>query len=226
MVESLFPAGVVAVEATGALWEAPLLPLEAACVAGVGPRRRQQFAAGRACARQALARLGLPPEPLLQEVDRSPRWPAGVRGSISHTEGRCAAAVARGRDLGGLGLDIERIGRVTDRVLPRIATRREREWLARLAPVCEEAATLLFSAKESVYKCLGRPLARPLGWHDVEIELDLQAGAFGVQVLLTDVARGGVPARLEGRFALEAGYVATGLTLPLPHSAATAPHSR
>ncbi len=208
-IETLFPAGVVVVEARGTLWDAPLLPEEEGCVEGAIERRRRQFAAGRACAREALARLGLPPAPLLREADRSPRWPEGVVGSISHCDTRCAAAVARGGDFAGIGLDIERRGRLRDHLLPRVATPRERARLA--APgASQDLPTLLFSAKESVYKCLARRLPRTLGWHDVEIDFG-PGPRLGVRLLFEAAP---LPTRLEGRFTLTGDTVATGVALP------------
>ncbi|MDJ0849619.1 MAG: 4'-phosphopantetheinyl transferase superfamily protein [Myxococcota bacterium] len=211
-IEALFPEGVVVVVASGALWDAPLLPEEERCVAGAAERRRRQFAAGRACAREALARLGAPPAPLLRQADRSPRWPEGVVGSISHCDGRCAAAVAWEADFAGLGLDVERRGRATDRLLPRVATPRERARLE-AAEAGNELLTLLFSAKESVYKCLSRHLLGTLRWHDVEVEFGPGA-RIAVQLLRAPAALGGLPARLEGGFSLGAETLATAVFLP------------
>ncbi len=209
------------VEASGPLWDAPLLPEEEACVEEAVERRRRQFAAGRACAREALARLGVSPAPLLREPDRSPRWPAGVVGSISHCQGRCAAAVAWGSEFAGLGLDVERRGRVTDRLLPRVATPRERARLA--APGAgEDDATLLFSAKEAVYKCLSRWVSGTLGWHDVEVEF--LAGARIAIRLLRELD--GLPRSLEGRYACADETLATGVVLPAGPSGRPAVENR
>ena len=107
LLESLF-SPVVVVEASGddAPVE-PLHPLEASFVRDAVPRRRREFAMGRACARRALARLGIENRPLLPGHDRAPVWPRGIVGSISHCEGFCAVAVARRDRTSSIGLDVE-----------------------------------------------------------------------------------------------------------------------
>lgn len=70
-------------------------------------RRQREFATARSCARTALARLGVPPVPVLASPRGAPRWPAGVVGSITHCDGYRAAAVAYTRDVVSLGIDAE-----------------------------------------------------------------------------------------------------------------------
>ena len=72
----------------------PLLPAERAALGQVVDGRRRDFAAGRHCARRALARLVGSPEPILSGPDREPVWPQGIVGSITHCDGYRAAAVA------------------------------------------------------------------------------------------------------------------------------------
>jgi enterobactin synthetase component D / holo-[acyl-carrier protein] synthase len=73
---------------------AGLFPAEEALVRTADPRRQAEFTAGRACARTALARLGLPATPVLTGRAGEPRWPAGVTGSVTHCAGYRACAVA------------------------------------------------------------------------------------------------------------------------------------
>jgi len=72
--------------------------------------------------------------------------------------------VARSERFAGLGVDVERADPLTAAVAARVCTPRERERLAGLPPPPGSDWTkLVFSAKESVYKCY-YPLARtPLG---------------------------------------------------------------
>src|SRR5438132_715206 len=105
--DRLVPVRVVVVEATQAEWDSQLLPEEARLVATAVGRRRREFAAGRACARLALGRLGFPEAPLLSGPDRAPVWPEAAVGSITHCPGYCAAAVARRGAVRSLGIDAE-----------------------------------------------------------------------------------------------------------------------
>lgn len=72
---------------------ASLLPEEEMIVAGAVEKRRNEFSAGRSCARRALAAFGCRPGPLLMGRLREPIWPSGFSGSITH-DGRFAAALA------------------------------------------------------------------------------------------------------------------------------------
>src|SRR5215831_15185692 len=83
----------------------PLFPEEEASIARAVPRRQLEFALGRWCARTALARLGKSNCPLPMEANRSPRWPEGFVGSITHCDGLVAAVVAPADRIEGIGLD-------------------------------------------------------------------------------------------------------------------------
>jgi 4'-phosphopantetheinyl transferase EntD len=109
MIGSL-PEGVVGVEAYADRWETELLPEERALVATAVKKRRHEFAAGRNCARRALAKLGWPDFPVLSGPNREPLWPPGVLGSITHCHGYCAAVAAPLAELKGIlgiGIDAE-----------------------------------------------------------------------------------------------------------------------
>jgi phosphopantetheine--protein transferase-like protein len=173
---------VVAHELVGAPEAQLLLDVERDTLRNAGLGRREQFAAGRACARAGLSLLGCPEEPLLVGDDRRPLWPAGVTGSISHTKGVGTpgspalgfgvAVVALDGALSGwgIGVDVERIGRVREALFGRLFTVAELEDLRRL-PVDRRAlhATLLFSAKEAFYKAQFGFSRSWVGFRDVEI---------------------------------------------------------
>ncbi|HEY9437841.1 MAG TPA: phosphopantetheinyl transferase, partial [Streptomyces sp.] len=102
-----------------------LYPEEAALVARSVDRRRHEFAAVRACARQAMAALGLPPAPVLRGHRGVPLWPAGTVGSMTHCDGYRAAALAYATDLQTIGIDAEPHNALPDGVLDAIALPRE-----------------------------------------------------------------------------------------------------
>ena len=134
MIEELFPDGVVAMVASEAMWEGRLFPEEAACIERAVAKRRREFTAGRLCARAALARVGVPPAPLLPNSDRTPRWPEGIVGSISHCDGYCGVVVARRERFAGLGLDAEVAAPLDPALVPRICRPSELERLPGSAP--------------------------------------------------------------------------------------------
>src|SRR5262245_37109435 len=80
---------------------------EAAAVATCAERRRREFASARALARDGLARyFGIRGHDLLDREDRSPVWPQGITGSISHCETRAWVALADAA-YGTVGIDGE-----------------------------------------------------------------------------------------------------------------------
>jgi 4'-phosphopantetheinyl transferase EntD len=220
MIERVFPADVVTVTATPAMWEVPLHPKEALCVARAVDKRKREFTAGRACARVALARLGIRDFPLLSNAeDRTPIWPPGIAGSISHTAGCCGVAVARIDEIRGIGYDVEESKKLDRRLLADICTPAEIDRLSEVAgtnsPVWSELdwAKVVFSAKESFYKCY-YPLAQTyLGFHDAEIDLFPEESSFVARLIRPDAPDVEGHREIHGRFARDSHHIFTGVTV-------------
>ena len=178
---SLFPDHVVVETGVPGQIEGELFEQEAACVERAIEKRREEFAAGRLLSRRALGRLGFAPGPLLPAEDRSPIWPEGIAGTITHTRNFCAVAVAPHSQSLCLGLDIEDGSPLKDELAERICTPRELEWLAANASTDAQRGRLgklVFSAKEAFYKCQYPLTKRFLEFEDVELKLDLEAQTF------------------------------------------------
>lgn len=159
------PPGVSAVGLALDDYEAVAAALQGYGFEGVPERavvkRRAEFMAGRFAALQALRALGVGALPGRND-DGSPRWPAPVVGSITHGAERALCAVASAADFRSLGIDAERLlgPDAAPELRARICAQREREVLAEGVPAPESyLISLVFSAKESLYKCL-YPLAR------------------------------------------------------------------
>jgi 4'-phosphopantetheinyl transferase EntD len=188
------------------------MPEEAACIRGAGAKRRREFTAGRLCAREALASLGIHGFPLVVGESRVPVWPPGVVGSISHCKGFCGVAVARQGVVGGLGLDVERAEPLEPELLVRICTPRERERLATRGGA-PDAGKLTFCAKESFYKCYF-PLTRTfLGFQDVEVEFEPGLRGFRARLVRADAPSVCGVRELEGRLAWSDALVFAGVSL-------------
>ncbi len=152
---------------------APLLPdreEELAALATVAPIRLDDFRRGRACARAAMKKLGHHAEPVLRD-GRGPRWPASIVGSITHCSGLAAAAVAWRNEVSGIGIDSEPRGRVPRNLAPRIGTPPELA-AAISASSSDDGLTLLWCAKEAVFKCVNPISGQFFGFLDVKIALD------------------------------------------------------
>ena len=217
MIEEILPPGVAAAEAFGDTAPALLFPAEEAAIARAVAKRRSEFATGRACARAALAKLGLPPSPIVPGPRGAPQWPAGVAGSITHCAGYRAAAVAYLTDVAGIGLDAEPNAPLPDGVLERIAVAQERAWLPELAAAVPGVSwdRLLFCAKESVYKAWFPLTRRWLGFEQAVITVDLRAGAFTAELLEpAEALDGRRVASFAGHWLARDGLVLTAITVP------------
>ena len=161
LIAGLLPPAAAAAESAGDPPDAGpgLFPAEEAVMRTAGPRRRAEFAAGRWCAREALARLGVPAAPILPGPAGEPRWPEGVTGSITHCAGYRACAVARTTDVAAIGIDAEPDAALPAGLIEKVAIGPELMWLGRHAGALPGAGPpavcwdrLLFSAKEAACK--------------------------------------------------------------------------
>jgi 4'-phosphopantetheinyl transferase EntD len=212
VIASLFRPEAVVLEAAVALVDGQLLPDEWAFIKAAAPKRRAEFGTARILARRALARMGFPAVPLVPGPDRAPVWPAGVVGSITHTNEYCAVVLDRSPPAISVGVDVESLTNRDDGMLARLLTPAERTWLELQPSRARDAlAMLFFSAKEAYYKCQYPVSARLLDFLDVEIEVDLGAKHFRAQAFAP-----GLPdhiATLEGRFVFGTNTVMCGVEL-------------
>ncbi|HEV2700917.1 MAG TPA: 4'-phosphopantetheinyl transferase superfamily protein [Steroidobacteraceae bacterium] len=189
-----------------------LLPEERESLQRAVPKRVHEFAAGRACARAALVQMGYGAVALPPGADRAPRWPEGATGSITHTDGFCAAVVARTVQIRALGLDAEPEDSVKPHLWRRICTPEE---LANLQAQNEAAAlltaTLLFSAKEAFYKCQHTLTGQWLGFTDISI--DFEAERFSVRATRSLQIAQHHPGPWHGRYLREQGLLITGFCI-------------
>jgi 4'-phosphopantetheinyl transferase EntD len=132
---------------------------------------RAQFIAGRTCAATAQRALGVA-SPSLKVRGRRPVWPSGLTGSISHTTGLALAFVARRDRICHVGIDSEaswiRGPRLEEYVLTPSETRAMRHLPTRERA---ERTTLLFSAKEALFKCVSPFVARTFDVSAVNVDV-------------------------------------------------------
>jgi 4'-phosphopantetheinyl transferase EntD len=165
----LIPDQVVVVSATEEMWKTPVLPEEETLISQAMEKRQREFRAGRHCAHAALAKLGLPPKPILRDEKRAPIWPSGYLGSISHCQDFCFAACCTLGEIQGLGIDVEPLAPLRTGVDSYIHNKREDSFLQTHPELPER---LIFSAKESLYKCYYPSIKRYFGFHTVELTID------------------------------------------------------
>lgn len=137
-----------------------LTDTERELVARAVPARRQEFAAARWCARQALGLAGGPRVSISKGQHLEPIWPAGFGGSLTHDGRFAAAAVYRlAPHAPQVGIDlIDRLDLARFKsVVPTILSADERRILLRRDPL---DPAKIFSAKEAAIKILSPHLGR------------------------------------------------------------------
>jgi enterobactin synthetase component D len=145
-------------------------------------RRQQSFALGRAAARQALAELGVAAVAIAQGRGGEPIWPPGIVGAITHSGDLAIAIAGWRRDYAGLGVDLEQLSPgLSARAAIRICTQAELSWLETVDP--RRYGTMLFSAKEAVFKALFPIEGVWLGFGDAELTWQPERCAFAARIL-------------------------------------------
>jgi enterobactin synthetase component D len=180
-------------------------------------KRQTEFLAGRTCAYEALRRLtGIPGIPAVAE-DRSPCWPQGVVGSITHGAGWAAAVVTRSDQWRGLGLDVEKLLPVTraDRLAAEILTPRELEGYAEL-PDAQRAlrVTLAFSIKESLFKALYPLVNKRFYFQEAELIHHDSDGHARLRLFNDLSEEWKTGAELEGQFVQFEDYLLSLVSIP------------
>jgi enterobactin synthetase component D len=130
-----------------------LLPDERPAMLRAVPKRQREFAAGRAAAREAMRRLCGIQASIPANPDRSPRWPQGLVGSITHTRDICLVVVGDSTSWQSIGIDMEPDCGIDQSLWETLCTPAEHLRLEQ-QPAAEQAAGVarLFVAKEAFYK--------------------------------------------------------------------------
>jgi 4'-phosphopantetheinyl transferase EntD len=174
--------------------------------------RRREFATGRYCARAALRHFGVTEVSIVANPDRTPAWPDGFVGSITHTQGYCGAAVAPAALWVSIGVDAERDDALDRELWPDICLPEELAWLDAQSVGSRVAmATIFFCAKEAFYKCQYPISRRWLDFHSISVEIKNQSFVVSFR---TPLDIDGFRSPLRGRFVQRGGIVVTAIAVP------------
>jgi 4'-phosphopantetheinyl transferase EntD len=206
MIGDILPPEVAAEEAFDDRMDTVLFPEEEEVIAKAVGKRRREFTTARACARDALGRLGLPPVPIVPGHRGAPQWPAGVVGSITHCEGYRACAVARASEIVTIGLDAEPHAPLPGGVLDAAAlagARPDVHW-----------DRMLFCVKESVYKAWFPLTGRWLGFEDACVDFEPDAATFDARLMVPGPVVNGKPLTgFTGRYLVSRGLIVTAIVI-------------
>lgn len=218
MFQDLLPPSITVFEADPRTFHDPvaaLMDVERSAIGSAVAKRQHEFAVARILVRRALASMGRRASALLNGKDRAPIWPTGVVGSITHTAGYCAVALAEQTAMASLGIDVEEATPLSAAVYPVICSETERAWLStRSAAERAWLGKLLFSIKESVYKLQYPQTGTFLGFDAVEVVVDVTRGTWHATFRVEAGVRFPIGHVVAGRWAHEDGFVASATSQP------------
>lgn len=206
-IDDLLPAEARLALAPIADHRSALRAAERAGIERAAVSRQLEFSTGRWLARGLLAALGAPDVALPRNPDRTPGWPAGWVGSISHSGPLCLAAVAPAAQLAGIGLDLEPDQAVKPGLERMVCFGDELDWVAAAGPAEQgQRCRAVFCVKEAVYKAFHPTTGRVWRFAEVSVEIDLEREAFRARL------PGDAPLDVvEGRLLRRSGWLVAGV---------------
>lgn len=209
-ISALFPHGVLTLVEHRDSWPSALAPAERAQLGDVCDKRLAEFSAGRTLSRRLIAVITGVAEPLLAGSYRQPLWPAQVAGSISHSDEFCAVAVAKASVVSSLGIDVETFEDLDPEVEDIVLTPAE---LAATESLGAWTRKLIFSIKESNYKCCYHLVKTFIDFKACEVILDLQTSTYTSTIVCTDYLGERVYLQVKGSWLIEADHIFTSAVL-------------
>jgi enterobactin synthetase component D len=178
-------------------------------------KRRCEFLAGRICAQLSLKQFGLIQcANVGMAADRSPVWPEGIVGSITHTSSTAAACIASSDIYKNIGIDIEVIfnDETANSIKSEVTRYPELNVLKDEALSETLLITLIFSAKESIFKAIYNDVGYIFGFDCVSlIELNQYDMLFTLTTSLSPEWQVGDRVRVAYR--IVDGYVYTSMVV-------------
>lgn len=133
-------------------------------------KRRAEYLASRYCLQQALSHFGVAGFVLENDVHRAPVWPAGMRGSLSHShQCLCALLTRRADVLTGIDCEQFMLPQVALETADMVISDRERACLAATGVPFARALTAVFSLKESLFKAVWPRLGQFMDFSGAEV---------------------------------------------------------
>lgn len=149
-------------------------------------KRKAEYLAGRYVARDTLKKLTQNVYQIPTAADRAPVWPTGTIGSITHTNTEAMAVVAYKKDHQLLGVDLEGWfdPSLAHELAYQIIDEQESTLIHDSGLTLHHGLTLIFSAKESLYKALYPKVRTFFGFEDARVNwIDPDSGVFELSLV-------------------------------------------
>ena len=175
--------------------------------------RKAEYIAGRFCAIKALNSKGLKVNNILSNEDRTPIWPNGIRGSITHCKNFVSVAISLDESVKSIGLDCEFIvsKSLTKEMIDNVLFEEEKELIF---GDLQEFITLTYSIKESFFKAV-YPLTKEFFYfeHAEILEINPVDKTFKIKALRENEKRIVGDKAFKGKDFISEGIVHTGLEI-------------
>ncbi len=169
-------------------------------------KRKFEFSTGRWCAKQLLALHEHYDFSILSGEHREPIWPDKFSGSISHCKDQCGAVIANINQIKSIGFDVETIRNLKNNIAKIICTDAEKLWINKQSShTYDRLVQLLFSLKESVYKCAYQYQQLKLGFQDCSIHPDFDSNIAQITFNIDNIH-----ANIKLRFKLTGSHIYSG----------------
>ena len=147
---------------------------ETALIRSAVAKRKREFTAGRLCARAALKELGITQSPIMIGTMREPIWPLEVAGSITHDGDYCVVSVGYKKDIPLIGIDLAVAEPLGPELIKYICTEEEVTHIDSMGKSSFDIDPykVVFSLKESIYKCLFPSVQEYIDFKDVSVLID------------------------------------------------------
>lgn len=148
-------------------------------------KRKNEFTCGRIIAKDLLELIGIRNFPVLRGRLGEPIWPEEVAGSISHCDDKCFVAISRKKYFTSIGVDIDSVEDLPIHLIDSVCTASEKQWIRSMqcqGTICPYTK-MIFSAKESAYKCIFPFVQNYIDFIEVEITFGIPDYSFRVKLV-------------------------------------------
>lgn len=177
-------------------------------------KRKAEFVAGRYAAKIALELLNSDVSKVSIGKDRLPIWPPFYTGSISHTRDIAICVVSKTDHIKSIGIDIENCleSNIAGDIINLVLTETEFKLVGNRTRPNPVTLTLIFSAKESLFKALYLEVGLYFGFDAARVlSIDFDKRKFYIE-LIKDLTPSLMCGRLfEGLFQLDEQRVLTAI---------------
>lgn len=183
------------------------------------PKRKSEFLAGRHCVKQLAKAFKISNVDSIEVKvgrHREPIWPLGVKGSITHNTSTALCLMSNSSRVCSLGIDIENIvteelmGNITSQICcPQELMLLVSQWFDKC-----EAFTLIFSAKESIFKAFYPKVGNYFDFKEAALkDVDLPNSRMRFQFNESFTRKFFLPKWVDVDFMVSNGIVLTAVTL-------------